>query len=239
MSIRTLLLGVALAGLAALAASAQTPAPAAPPAPAPAPATGEFVVSYIEVAPDKAAEGLALVKELKATALKHPGVVDVTALQRTTHPHHFALLERWSDDAARAAHAAMADVKALRDKLAAIATAPYDERPHRALATGETKPAAAGGLWAVTHVDFIPTERTQGEAMVKALAEASRGSAGNLRFDGLTQASRPNHFTLVEVWADSKAWEGHATAAATKQFRTDLAPRSGSLYDERLYRAVN
>ncbi|WP_201160016.1 putative quinol monooxygenase [Rhodoplanes elegans] len=240
MSIRTMLLGVALAGLAAFGVSAQTPAPASPPAsaPAPAPVTGEYVVSYIEVAPDKAAEGLALVKELKATALKHPGVVGVTALQRTTHPHHFALLERWSDDAARAAHAAMADVKALRDKLAAIAAAPYDERPHRPHAVGDAKPSADGGLWAVTHVDFIPTERTQGEAMVKTLAEASRGSAGNLRFDGLTQASRPNHFTLVEVWVDPKAWEGHTTAAATRQFRTDLLPRSGSLYDERLYRAV-
>ncbi|NVO17273.1 MAG: antibiotic biosynthesis monooxygenase [Rhodoplanes sp.] len=232
--VRKILIAAALTGLAALPAGAQTaPAPAAPP-----PVTGEYVVSYIEVAPDKAAEGLALVKGLRAAALKHPGVVGVTALQRTTHPHHFALLERWADNAAREAHAAMADVTALRQKLAAIATAPFDERPHRPLAVGEAKPAAAGALVAVTHVDFIPTAREQGEAMVTALAGASRGAAGNLRFDGLTQASRPNHFTLVEVWADPKAWKGHAVAPATKTFRQDLLPKSGSLYDERLYRAV-
>ncbi|RAI39771.1 putative quinol monooxygenase [Rhodoplanes roseus] len=238
MSCRTLLLGLILAGATFVPALAQTPA-AAPPAPPSPPVAGDYVVSYIEVAPGKAAEGLALVKELKATALKHPGVVGVTALQRTTHPHHFMLLERWTDDAARAAHAAMADVGALRAKLAAIATAPFDERPHRPLAVGEAKPAGSGAIYAVTHVDFIPTAREQGEALVTALAGASRGSAGNLRFDGLTQASRPNHFTLVEVWADPKAWEAHVDAAATKTFRDNLLPKSGSLYDERLYHVID
>lgn len=236
MFVRSIAVGAALTVFAAMSAAAQTAAP--PPAPATPPVTGEYVVSYIEVAPDKAAEGLALVKGLRAAALKHPGVVGVTALQRTTHPHHFALLERWADNAAREAHAGMADVAALKTRLAAIATAPFDERPHRPLAVGDAKPAGRGALFAVTHVDFIPTAREQGEAMVTALAGASRGTAGNLRFDGLTQASRPNHFTLVEVWSDPKAWKGHVAAPATKTFRENLLPKSGSLYDERLYRAV-
>lgn len=67
----------------------------------------------------------------------------------------------------------------------------------------------------------------------------SRKEAGNLRFDALQQASRPNHFTLVEVWRDAKGAEAHVTAAHTRQFREGLQPLSGSLYDERFYTAVD
>ena len=54
----------------------------------------------------------------------------------------------------------------------------------------------------------------------------------------LTQASRTNHMTVVEIWADRKAMEAHSTASHMKQYREKLLPMSGSLYDERLYRAL-
>ena len=34
------------------------------------------------------------------------------------------------------------------------------------------------------------------------------------------------------------AYDTHITAAHTKQFRDQLTPMSGALYDERLYRAL-
>jgi hypothetical protein len=33
--------------------------------------------------------------------------------------------------------------------------------------------------------------------------------------------------------------DAHGVTVATKQFREKLAPLSGSLYDERLYKAIN
>ena len=70
-------------------------------------------------------------------------------------------------------------------------------------------------------------------------AAASRKDAGNKRFEALQQANRPNHFTVVEAWADRKAYESHVLADHTRQFRDKLGPMSGALYDERLFKAVN
>jgi hypothetical protein len=36
-----------------------------------------------------------------------------------------------------------------------------------------------------------------------------------------------------------KAYEAHAATASTREFRDQLAPMSGALYDERLYETVN
>ena len=74
---------------------------------------------------------------------------------------------------------------------------------------------------------------------MKELAEASRKDAGSLRFDALTQANRANHMTIVEAWADRKAFDGHIVAPHVKKFREALGPMSGSLYDERLYELID
>ena len=46
-------------------------------------------------------------------------------------------------------------------------------------------------------------------------------------------------FTLVEIGQDQQALEAHAMAAHTRQFREQFQPLSGSLYDERLYKALD
>ena len=43
-------------------------------------------------------------------------------------------------------------------------------------------------IYAVTHVDFVPTFRQQGEEMLQSLAVAGRRMDGNARFDVFTQA---------------------------------------------------
>jgi quinol monooxygenase YgiN len=75
--------------------------------------------------------------------------------------------------------------------------------------------------------------------LLKQLAEASRTDDGSVRFEVLQQGSRQNHFTLVEIWQDQQAFEAHVMAAHTKQFREKFQPLTGSLYDERLYRALD
>ena len=66
----------------------------------------------------------------------------------------------------------------------------------------------------------------------------SRKEAGVVRFEVLQQVSRPNHFSVVEIWKDNKAYDAHITAEHTRNFRERLTPMSGALYDERLYKAL-
>jgi quinol monooxygenase YgiN len=97
--------------------------------------------------------------------------------------------------------------------------------------------AQGAAVYAVTHVDIIPPKKDDGIAALQQLAGPSRADAGNLRFEVLQQNSRPNHFTLVEIWKDHAALEGHEMAVHTTTFRELLLPMSGSLYDQRLYQA--
>ena len=117
------------------------------PQPAPPPGSqvpvGNSVVSYIEVAPGSDAKALAALKSLRAASAKDDGFVSFLLLQRTTHPNHFVLLETWKDNAAREAHLNQPHVKTARSALKALETAPYDERPHKDLAVGQSKP----GRW--------------------------------------------------------------------------------------------
>jgi len=91
----------------------------------------------------------------------------------------------------------------------------------------------------VTHADAIPPGKDEAIALLKQLAEASRKEDGNVRFEVWQQNSRQNHCTIVEVWQDQKSLEAHAMAAHTRQFREKFQPFSGSLYDERLYKALD
>jgi quinol monooxygenase YgiN len=62
---------------------------------------------------------------------------------------------------------------------------------------------------------------------------------GNLRFDVWQQGNRPNHLTLIEAWGKKSAREAHDWAEHTRKFRDALLPMSGSLYDQRLYQAID
>jgi quinol monooxygenase YgiN len=203
---------------------------------------GAYTVSYFEVAP--AAEGnvAALLKELSAASRKSLGNLRYDALQRRDRTNHFAIVEAWADRNAADANLAAAHSRQFREKLQAMLISGYDERPHTGLAVG---PVAAGAgahgaaAYVVTHVDVIPPKKDEAIVALQALAEASRKDAGNLRYDLLQQNSRPNHFTLVEIWEDRGALQSHEAAAHTAKFRELLLPMSGALFDQRLYKALD
>ena len=200
---------------------------------APAPPESPYAVTYIEVAPAEAAAARRLLARYRE-AVGGKGAVSFAVLEQSGRPNHFAIVEQWPSAKAREDNAASAASQELRAALAPLLISPYDERPHFALSTG--MPAATpGAVWTVTHVDIVPPKRDEGVAETRKLAEASRGSAGNVRFDALVQASRLNHLTLVEAWRDPAAQEAHTAAQRTRSFRSTLGPMSGSLYDERLY----
>lgn len=220
------------AGIAAPAARAQ--APIAPPAGA------RYVVSYIEVSPTAAVEGTRLVRQFREASRAERGNLRAEALLRIGQSHQFVLVYVWADQDAADAHATAAGSVQFRDKLKAIENAPIDERVHSPLAVGTLTAGANGSVVAVvTHVDVVPPQRESASAMIKQLADDSRKDEDNLRFEALTQISRQNHFTLVEMWRNRRAADAHAMAAHTRAFRDKLLPVSGSLYDQRFYLLMN
>lgn len=210
-------------------AASQTPVPEGP----------AYIVSYFETAPAMASQARSLLGALARSGRNEAGNLQMIALQRIGASNHFAVLEAWKDKEAQAAHAGAASTKEFRSKLEPQLRSPYDERPHFTFAAlMPDANAVPSAIYAVTHVDIIPTSKDAGLELVKALVLDSRKDAGMLAFNALQQSSRPNHVTLVEVWSDSAAVDAHGTSTHMKDFRTRFMPLSGSLYDERLYTVV-
>jgi quinol monooxygenase YgiN len=213
---------VAAAGANMLAADAMAQSPDA-----------AYAITYVEVAPPEVDAARRLLAGYRDT-VKRNSPLEFTVLEQVGRPNHFVIVERWPTAKAREDNAGSPAGRAFRTALAPLQIAPYDERPHFALAVGSAA-AAPAALYVVTHVDVVPPKRDDAVAEVKTLSERSAGAAGNVRFDALVQASRLNHMTLVEAWTDAAAQEAHSGADAAKSFRTALGPMSGSLYDERLF----
>jgi quinol monooxygenase YgiN len=208
-----------------------------------APATIEgniFSVTYVEAMPTSTADGITLLKRYREATRQENGNVRCEVVQRIGQSNQFVILTVWKNQTVFEAHGQGANLRDMREKIAAIRNAPTDERVHTGLSVGPLdSKAARGALYVVTHVDVIPPRKDDGVAALKQLGDDSRTADGNLRFEVVQQTNRPNHFTVVEVWQSAKAVEAHSMATTTRQFRDKLAPATGALYDERMYLAVD
>lgn len=237
--------GAALAAVAAVTpvrAQAPATAPAQPPATSPvapaAPTGPVFVVTYFDVAPAAVRKTSGLLRQFAAATQKEDGNVEFLALHQIARPGRFALVEAWRDKAALAAHGAA--MKALGDKLQTSLATPFDPRQFLPLAVagkaagGET----VGAIWVLTHVDVFPAGKDQAAALVKEQVDSSRKDGGVLRYDALVWDGHPNHFHLIEAWANRGTRDAHALAQHSKEFRAKVQPFEGALYDERLFEAL-
>ena len=196
-----------------------------------------FTVTYIETGPVLAKVGAAALKAYREAGRTDSGVVSLEVLQRIDRPNQFVVLGAWTNQMAYDAHAAGENPKRLNEKLGTTLAAPNDTRQHNGLAVAPAK-SAKDPIYAVTHVDVIPPQKDNGVAAVKQLAEDSRKHAGNHSFDVWQQTNRPNHFTVVESWANRGAFDLHEMQKETREFRTKLGTMTGALYDERLYKPL-
>ena len=198
-----------------------------------------YTATYVEVAPASTGEAAGLLRQYREGSRRDGGNVRTEVLQRIDRPNQFIVLGAWKDQKAFEAYATAVSTKELREKLQPLLASPNDERLHNALSVSPAPAAGTpGAVHAATHVDVIPPRKDDAVTLLKQLAEDSRKDAGSLRFDVVQQTNRPNHFTVVETWKDRAAFDAHGIAAHTRRFRDQLAPMSGSLYDERLYLAL-
>ena len=194
---------------------------------------------YFEVAPSEVSRTATVLKTYRQAAQKAAGVTRVQVLQQIGRPNFFAVAEKWRDSAALQAQLGSADNKKLRDDLQSALISPFDERLLGAVtAQPANRAAAEQAIYVLTHADAA-AKREEVPGMLQELATAARRESGNVLFDATVQPSRTNHFTLIEVWSDQKAYEAHETASTTKRFRSAFGAVSGALYDERIYKSIN
>ena len=104
-------------------------------------------------------------------------------------------------------------------------------------------PAASfGEVAVVTHIDLIPNSAGQAPpaavTLLKQFVLDSRKDPGVEFFQLITWSPTTNHFQLIELFRDRRAFEAHVSAKHTVAFRDQLQPFIGAPYDERLYRPV-
>jgi quinol monooxygenase YgiN len=196
---------------------------------------GFYTASYVEVGPVLARVGAAALHAYREAARKDAKSLDV--YQRIDRPNQFVVLAAWTDQKAYEAHAAGDAAKKLSEKLATLLASPVDTRMHSGL---EVSPAKTGkdAIFVVTHVDVVPPEKDNAANALEQLADSSRRHTGNLQYDVWRQANRPNHFTVVESWANRGSFDVHEMQKETREFRMKLGPMAGALYDERLYKVM-
>lgn len=213
----------------AAVAAAQTPPPALV-------ATSRVV--YIEVSPRDLNRAATALKAYREATRKAPGVAHAEAVQQIGRPNLFAIHETWKDGASLQAHLMSADTKKLRDELQTALLSPIDDRVLASISTQPTRGTVSDdAIYVLTHADAA-ARREDVPGMLQELATSARRENGNVLFDATVQPTRTNHFTIVEVWSDQKAYEAHLVAAHTRNFREAFAPLSGALYDERIYRRI-
>ena len=94
-----------------------------------------------------------------------------------------------------------------------------------------------GDVVIVTHIDIIPDFVDQATPLLEQFVTDSRNDPGVKYFTLITWDPTTNHFQLIEVFQDMRAFNAHVSAKHTVEFRNELQPFIGAPYDERLYRA--
>ena len=196
-----------------------------------------YIVSYLEAVPASERQVASNLKELAAASRKE-GALRFEVGQRIGQPNQFVILETWKDQQARDRHASAAHTVKFRDGAAPLLMAPIDER--LCVATGVAPSREdRNAIYAVTHVDVPGNVRPEAIGFLMPLAQQGRKDPGNLRFDVVHQKNRTNHFSVIEAWTDQKSVDQHELAAPTREYRKQITPLLGALYDRRWYKGIS
>ncbi len=218
----------ALAILLALSARAQTTD------------TSVYVATYIDIQLSSKDQGVSLINQYRDASRAERGNSSINVVQEIARANRFVIVEVWKDQSSFDAHERSAQANQFRTKLKAIVNSPLDQRVHHGFAI-DSRPPSAGRdvISVVTHVDVPPQRKDETEVLLRRLAEESRKDEDNLRYEVFQQSASGNHFTIVAVWKNRKAFDSYEIRTHTRQFREALAPLLGAPYDERLYTSIS
>jgi len=94
-------------------------------------------------------------------------------------------------------------------------------------------------FYSVSYVDIAPVSKPATITAFKQYRDASRKDDGFVRYEFFEQVGRPGHFSLIETWANQKAFDAHSNASHTKDFRAKVDPIRLSDYDSRPYKTLS
>jgi quinol monooxygenase YgiN len=194
------------------------------------------VVTYLDFGPSFAQTAPTGLRAWAAGAGSQSGADGAILLNEVSRSERFALVETWTDQESLNAHQSSGARQEL--STATGLAAPPDERVGEPFSIGSARPAGPGALYVLVHVDVIPLNLGAVGEWLKAESELAGSASGALQYDVWRQVGRPNHFTVIQAWADSEAYARHVEAAPTRAFRANVMSVKGALYDERLYRRV-
>ena len=201
----------------------------------------QFVVVYVEFKPDDVRAGGNVLQQLDAHAEHSAGVIRFDVLQQFDRPNFFALFEVWSNAQTFEDFQNSSETQAILTQLTPLLEAPLDQRPGNLL-TGAVNPrsrhAQARQIFVITHVDVDPQFVPQAQPLLNTFVADSLNDPGVQTFALLSQTPTPNHFQLVETFADLQAFNAHVSALHTVEFRNSTTGFLGAPYDERLYQFV-
>jgi quinol monooxygenase YgiN len=199
-----------------------------------------YAVMTLDVVPGQGAQGIAILKPYREATRKAAGNAGVDILQEDKWPNRFVVFETWRDRAAYDAGDKAAALTELRDKLKAIATAPFDRRDNQGVTVGPAKAGSPGAVYWQVHLDVFPPGIDKTLAALKEVADAARKGEGNLRFDVVQSIKPPtSHTTLYGGWQSRKAFDEFESSNYGKRFRDTVGPLLGSPYDDRVYALVD
>jgi quinol monooxygenase YgiN len=198
--------------------------------------TNVYVVTYVDVLPDAIGKAATLLKNYRNTGREDTSCLRFDILQEISRPERFVLLQVWSNIGALDSLDKATATALFRENLTKVQSAPSDERRNNGIYVGlfPNNPGL-NSIFVVTHVDLIPDSLRQGLSHLKAMRDFASHESDNLAYEILQQASRPNHFTVLEEWKDISALNTHLAAQQTRDFRRALLPMEGAPYDDRRY----
>ncbi|HEX3506628.1 MAG TPA: antibiotic biosynthesis monooxygenase [Xanthobacteraceae bacterium] len=199
-----------------------------------------YLTSYVEVlpfeAPSAQSKATVTLEHYREASRKQAGNLRFDVLTELGRPDRLVILEAWRDAASFDAHDKADSTARYRQAIDTMQSVPPDIRNNAALfLDARPRDNRPGAIYVVTHIDVTGDHKDDGVALLRSMSADTIKDPGNLHYDVFQQKNRPNHFTVVEAWANRKAQADHAGAAHTRAFRQKLLPMAGALYDERLY----
>jgi quinol monooxygenase YgiN len=202
----------------------------------------QYVVIYVEFKPADTKAGGRLLDDLASQGLASAGVIRFDVLRQVDRRNFFALFEIWSSAQTFAAFQSSSATQAILTQLASLLEAPLDERDGNLLAgtvNPRSRQAESSQIFVITHVDIDPQFVDQALPVLDTFVSDSASDPGVQTFALLSQTGTTNHFQLIEVFANQRAFDAHVSAQHTVDFRNDIQPFIGAPYDERLYHFAN
>jgi quinol monooxygenase YgiN len=93
--------------------------------------------------------------------------------------------------------------------------------------------APSGVFCVVAYIETATQSQKQAAALLKSWAATARKNPDNLGFAPLRRRDPANHFAIVEIWKDAKAFEAQSASPEGQQFKAAITAMLIAPYDER------